>query len=137
VLLPGGNMSRKAIVCVDDESIILWSMVQEISEHFGERFEYHSMTDPKKVVSLLRSLESSGVETSLVVSDWLMPGLKGDELVNLLAQDNPGIRAVIVTGHSNDNVLSGFRSNPNIFGIVAKPWVPEHLMSVIEKAMLR
>lgn len=130
-------MTRRAIVCVDDESIILWSMVQEISEHFGERFEYHSVTDPKKVVALLKSLESSGVETSLVISDWLMPGLKGDELVNLIAQDNPDIRAVIVTGHANETNVSEFRNHPNIRGVVAKPWITKQLLATIEKAVAR
>jgi DNA-binding NtrC family response regulator len=128
-------MTRKAIICVDDESIILWSMVQEISEYFGERFEYHSISDPKKVVSLLNSLKQSGVETSLVISDWLMPGLNGDELINLISRENPGIRAVIVTGHSNENIISGFKNNPNIRGVVAKPWIPKQLLSVIEKAI--
>jgi CheY-like chemotaxis protein len=41
----------------------------------------------------------------LVVSDVMMPGLRGPEVVRQLQALRPGLKALLVSGHTDDTVL--------------------------------
>jgi len=129
-------VSREAILCIDDESIILMSLVSDIKDHFGENIIYRASSDPAEVLDIVKSLIADGIDTITVVSDWLMPGKKGDELITEISVLFPNIRCVIITGHGKSSAMDKVRENPFICEIVDKPWRPDHLMKVIEKVRL-
>jgi DNA-binding NtrC family response regulator len=129
-------VSREAILCIDDETIILMSLVSDIKDHFGDGFIYRSSSDPAEVIDIVKDLISDGIDTITIVSDWLMPGKKGDELITEISAFFPNIRCVIITGHGKSSAMDKVRENPFICEIVDKPWRPDHLMKVIERARL-
>jgi DNA-binding NtrC family response regulator len=127
-------VSREAILCIDDESIILMSLVSDIKDHFGEKFIYRASSNPLEVLDIVKKLIADGIDTITVVSDWLMPGMKGDELIDEISALFPNVRCVIITGHGKSSAMEKVRENPFICEIVDKPWRADHLMKVIEKA---
>ena len=72
---------RKAIVCVDDESIILDSLGEQIEHLFGNKFMYEYAENADEGLEVLEELTDEGVDVLVIVSDWLMPGKKGDEFL--------------------------------------------------------
>ena len=68
-------MSKKAILCVDDEAIILLSVKQELQSHFRERFIYETALSAKEALVIIDELSAEGIVFILVISDWLMPGM--------------------------------------------------------------
>ncbi len=78
------NARKKAILCVDDEMIILLALIQELKSSFGNEFLYEKATDANQAFEVIEDLELEGVKLILIISDWLMPGIKGDEFLEMV-----------------------------------------------------
>ena len=130
-------MTRDAILCVDDEAIILLSLKQEIKDHFGDRFQYETAIDADEALSIIGSLIEEGIKPVLIITDWLMPRKTGGELVAEAAVLYPEIRGIVVTGHVAQETLEAADSGGNIFSFISKPWKKEELIGAIEKALAK
>jgi len=74
-------MIKKAIVCVDDENIILDSLGEQIENMFGGEFLYEYAENAEEGMEVLEELTNDDISLVVIVSDWLMPGKKGDEFL--------------------------------------------------------
>jgi CheY-like chemotaxis protein len=93
---------NRANLCVDDEAIILMALKQELRSVIGPGFIYETARDGIEALEVVDSLVAEGIKLVLVISDWLMPGLAGDELVLRLKDRHPDVQAIIITGQAND-----------------------------------
>ncbi len=74
-------MNEAVILCVDDETVILESLQEQISRHFGKQFLYEAAESAEEALEILEDLTDEGVKIVVIVSDWLMPGMRGDEFL--------------------------------------------------------
>ncbi|NJL66771.1 MAG: response regulator [Microcoleus sp. SM1_3_4] len=74
-------MNNLAILCVDDETIILDSFTEQLRRNLGKTCEIEAAQSGKEALELIEELQGEGLEIALVVSDQIMPGMKGDELL--------------------------------------------------------
>jgi DNA-binding NtrC family response regulator len=128
-------MSKKAIVCVDDEAIILLSLKQEIRDHFGDRFVYETAMDGEDALEIIKELEKDGIRTILMITDWLMPRMKGDDLIAFACQLYPGIKGILITGQADHESISKIKTHDEIITCIDKPWRHEDLIDAIERAV--
>jgi DNA-binding NtrC family response regulator len=125
-------MSSKAILCVDDEAIIVMSIKQELKAHFKERFIYETALNAREALTIIDELNADGVRLILIISDWLMPGMKGDEFAALVKEKHPGIQTILVTGHAPEETISGIKNRNIINAVIFKPWRNNDLISTVE-----
>ncbi len=123
---------KKAIVCVDDESIILESLGEQIENLFGNQFMYEYAENAEEGMELLKELTEEGVSVLVIVSDWLMPGKKGDEFLIEVHKKFPRIVKVMLTGQADESAIENARKNADLFAYIHKPWTAEHLEKVIK-----
>ncbi|WP_233378448.1 response regulator [Maribellus sp. CM-23] len=123
---------RKAIVCVDDESIILDSLGEQIENLFGNQFMYEYAENAEEGMEVLEELTEEGVQVLVIVSDWLMPGKKGDEFLIEVHNKFPGIVKVMLTGQADESAIENARQNANLFACIHKPWTSEQLEKIIK-----
>ncbi|HEY1405626.1 MAG TPA: response regulator [Spirochaetota bacterium] len=128
-------MPRDAIICVDDEAIILLSLKQEIKDYFGDRFVYETAMNGEEALEVVAELDAEGTRTVVIISDWLMPRMKGDELILEAKRRYPWMKGILITGQADRNSIERARSETDIVGCINKPWRREELMSAIEKAV--
>ncbi len=57
-----------------------------------------------------------------VVSDWLMPGIKGDEFLNALHKKYPTIVIVMLTGQADQEAIERAKLHANLHCCIYKPW---------------
>jgi len=126
---------REAILCVDDEVVILLAMRQELRRRLGDRFIVETAHDHRQALETVRGLEERGVRTALVITDWLMPGMRGDELVRSLREDRPYIKAILITGQAGDASSEEARRSGGFDAFIGKPWRPESLYAAIEACL--
>ncbi|MBP7094839.1 MAG: response regulator [Spirochaetia bacterium] len=125
-------MNERAILCVDDEAIILMALKQELKSHFRDRFLYETAVDAEEALAAIDELVAEGVEVILVISDWLMPGMKGDEFLLKVHERHPGIGSIMVTGHADPESIARVRSALGGCTIISKPWRREDLIGAVE-----
>jgi len=127
--------AKKILFIVDDEAIILLSLKQQLRLHFGSDFLYETALSGEEALERLRTLYSEGAEVAVLVSDWLMPGMKGDELLVRVHREFPNIRLIMLTGHADESEMTRLRKEADLFLFVRKPWNSDALMEAIERAV--
>jgi DNA-binding NtrC family response regulator len=126
-------MGKQAILCVDDEVIILLSLIQELKVAFGTRFLYEQATNAQEALNVVDELSQEGVEVIFIISDWLMPGMKGDEFLEIVHQRFPGIKQIMITGQADGQAIERVRTNEAVLGVFGKPWNSRQLIDTIAK----
>lgn len=126
---------KKAIVCVDDENIILDSLGEQIENLFGNEFMYEFAENAEEGIEVLEELTKEGVSVLVIVSDWLMPGKKGDEFLIEVHKKFPEIIKVLLTGQADESAIENAKKNADLFACIQKPWTSEQLEAVIKKGL--
>ena len=128
-------MSLKAIVCVDDEDIILNSLGEQIENIFGNEFLYEYAENAADGMEILEELTTDGIKVMVIVSDWLMPGQKGDDFLIEVHKKFPNIIKVMLTGQADQAAIENAVKNAGLYACINKPWTAEQLETIIRKGI--
>ena len=123
---------RSAIVCVDDDEMILISLKQELIAHFNGRYRYESALNAEEALDLIDELVADKIYIILVITDWLMPGMNGDEFLMKVHEKYPEIQTLVITGYADILAVSKARQRINLCGVITKPWNSDDLIQSIE-----
>lgn len=128
---------KKAIVCVDDESIILDSLGEQIKNMFGDEYMYEAAENAEEGLEVIEELMEESVEVLVIVSDWLMPGLKGDEFLIKVHEKFPNIVKVMLTGQADEKAVQNAVDNAELHAYISKPWQADELEKVIKTGLTK
>lgn len=119
----------RAILMVDDEMIILLSLRQELRAKLGSSYRYEIVRDADEGLKAIEELAEDGVRVALVISDWLMPGMRGDEFLEGVRARHPEIKTIMVSGHADEVQLERLRGSGALDAFFRTPWDPARLAS--------
>ncbi|HBL13042.1 MAG TPA: hypothetical protein DD379_16920 [Cyanobacteria bacterium UBA11162] len=128
-------MSEAVILCVDDEAVILQTLQEQISRHFGQQFLYEAAESAEEALEILEELNQQGIRIVLIVSDWLMPGMRGDEFLVRVHQQFDSIATMMLTGQADDEAIARAKRDANLYCCIAKPWQEDELINIITTAI--
>ncbi len=129
-------MSNKPVIlCVDDEVMVLESLKRELKESFANRFLYEMAENAADALEIIEELQDDNIEIFLILSDWLMPGMKGDEFLITVHEKYPKIIKVMLTGQADDEAISRAKQFANLHSCLHKPWDGKELIKTIESSM--
>jgi len=126
---------KPVILCVDDEKIILDSLKTQLKEKFGSTYMYEMAESADEALEILEELNEDGLDILVVVSDWLMPGIKGDEFLIKVHEMYPGIVKVMLTGQADEAAVERAREQANLHRCIHKPWSEEELVETIRSGL--
>jgi CheY-like chemotaxis protein len=128
-------MSELAIICVDDEAIILDSLREQLKRKFGSRYLYEVAESAEEAWDVIEELHSDSVRVIAIVSDWLMPGMKGDEFLIEVHRRYPNVIPIMLTGQADENAIARAKEQANLYACLYKPWTEEELFAIISSAL--
>lgn len=128
-------MSKQALLFVDDEKMILQSLKTQMKKHFGNRYLYEFAESANEALELIEELCSEQVELLLVVSDWLMPNMRGDEFLIQVHQRFPQVVKVMLTGHASDEAVDRAYQQANLHRCIRKPWEEQELIATLTSGL--
>ncbi|GIV24727.1 MAG: hypothetical protein KatS3mg026_0419 [Bacteroidia bacterium] len=126
---------KRAILCVDDEKIVLDSLQEQLRSTFGDQFEYEIAESVDEAWEVIEDLVSQGYEMVLVISDWLMPRVKGDTFLIELHQRYPETVTIMLTGQADPEAVENAFQNANLYAYIRKPWREEDLINYVNNAL--
>lgn len=88
-----------AALLVDDEDLVRASTAEMLAE-LG-----YAVIEAQSAEEAMRLLEG-GLKVDVLVTDHLMPGMSGADLIRRLRQDQPDLRALVVSGYAEDQGLA-------------------------------
>jgi CheY-like chemotaxis protein len=125
-------MNKLAIISVDDEKIILDSLKSQFEINFQDKYLFEFAESAEEALELIDELIDEGINIILVISDYQMPGMKGDEFALNLRQKLPNSKVILLTGQINQKLALDF-VNKNIFiNIISKPWSEKELVTLVK-----
>ncbi len=86
-------------------------------------------------VDALELIETGPEPPQLVLSDVVMPRMKGDELAQHIAKIRPEIRILLMSGFAADPLIRTFERTPSIF--LAKPFTATALCTKVRQTLDR
>ena len=128
-------VTKKAILCVDDEAIIVFSLKQELSNYYGDRYIYESAMNADDAIELVDELTGEGTDVCLIITDWLMPGLKGDEFLIRLKDRHPEIKSILITGQADETAIQRAKEVAGVTAVLEKPWFTEDLINAVKTCL--
>ena len=128
-------MSDAAILCVDDEVSILKVLKEQLKRLFGNQYTYEVAQSAAEAWVVIDELEEEGIQILILVSDWLMPNVKGDEFLAKVHQRFPEIITVMLTGQADKAAIERARQQANLYACIHKPWTEDDLKRVVRTAL--
>lgn len=128
-------MSKPIILCVDDETVVLKSLKTQLKSAFGNAYVYELAENPADALELLDELNDEEISIILIVSDWLMPGMKGDEFLVRVHQKFPNIVKIMLTGQADEEAVKRAFDEANLHRCLQKPWSESELIETIKTAL--
>lgn len=125
-------MRKPYILCVDDDNTILMSLKAQLKYCLGSAFNYEIAESAEEAWEVINELEESGEHLAVIISDCLMPQMKGDEFLIGVHEKHPNIVKLMLTGHADDETLiSRLKTHANLAACLTKPWKKDELANII------
>jgi DNA-binding NtrC family response regulator len=117
---------RGKLLVVDDEVELMRALCESLAE---EGFEIHGLSDPARAPAALRE-----GEFDLLLSDLMMPGTDGIQLLREGLQIDPTLVGVIMTGQGTiQTAVEAMKAGA--FDYILKPFKLQQVLPVLERAM--
>lgn len=128
-------VTKAVILCVDDEPIVLRSLRGQILQHFGKRYVCEIAESSEEALEIIEELHADGTPILAIVSDWLMPEMKGDEFLIKVHQRFPNIVKILLTGQADPEAIARATEQANLFSYLSKPWEESTLVEVLSAGL--
>jgi diguanylate cyclase (GGDEF)-like protein len=130
-------MNRVAIICVDDEEIILNSLGEQLKRSISKDYDIELVSSGWEALTLCAELDLENVKIALVISDQMMPGMPGDELLIRLHASYPKTLKILLTGQAKADSVGNIVNAAALYRYIAKPWDEADLILTVKEALRR
>jgi CheY-like chemotaxis protein len=127
--------AHDAIVCVDDEPLVLSLLSRVLARKLGQRYTIEGASNGAEALALIDALQRKQARIRLVVCDAMMPIMDGYALVRWLHENRPEVLTVMITGCGHDERIDQLRQESGLLACFSKPWQPEEFLAFIETAL--
>lgn len=129
-------MDQGIILCVDDDTTVLIAL-RTLLTHALEGLHLIEIAESgAEALEILRDLESSGHRVSVVISDFIMPGMRGDELLIQVHQQSPSTVTIMLTGQSDFEGVKRAINQANLYRFLEKPFNYDDIVLTVKSALL-
>ncbi len=123
------------ILCVDDDSTVLSALRTVMAANFDPRLQFEFAESGEEALEIDAELRAQGRELSLVISDFMMPGLRGDELLMRLHKRSPSTIKILLTGQSDLSGVKRAINEANLYRFMEKPFLNEDIVLTVRAAI--
>lgn len=122
-----GRKTPYSLLIVDDEPGILAALRRVFQR---ENYELHFARNGNEALDILASKPFQ-----LIISDFMMPGMNGGELLRKVRERWPDTIRIMLTGHANTDAVMGSIKEGAVYRFILKPWNDDDLRLTIALAI--
>ena len=128
-------MSKKVIICVDDELIVLQGLTAQLNRHFGKEHLLELAQSGEEALEIITAHLKEDFEIPVLITDQIMPGMKGSELLREIKKISPFTINILLTGQANADEVGEALNFGNLYRYMAKPWERTDLILTVQEAL--
>lgn len=126
---------KKAIVCVDDEQFVLRSLKNELEESFGDDYLIETAETGEDTKHLFSGLIKNNFNIDVAIVDYIMPGIKGDELLEHIHKESPDTKGIMLTGQATTEGIKNAINKAGLYRFLTKPWSHDDIYLTVSEAI--
>ena len=130
-------MKKPVIICVDDEQTILDSLEIDLLKAFEDKYLIETAQSGEEALELLSELLAEQYEVPVVISDQIMPNMKGDELLRSVYAISPNTLKIMLTGQADLEAVANAINYAKLYRYIPKPWQCDDLKLTVTEAVYR
>lgn len=128
ILMAGSKIKKHTVLAIDDEENNLSLLKRTLRSNYN-------VLSASSGIEAIEIIEKYGNEISLIVSDQKMPVMEGTEFFQQISGKYPDIIKILLTGHSNIDILVDAINECHLFQYILKPFDPENLCMIVESGI--
>lgn len=126
---------RSTILCVDDEKMMLSVLFEQLTEWFGVNYRVEKALSGEEALEIVERSIREEEPISVIITDYMMPVMKGDELLIEIRKRDAKIRNIMLTGYTSVAGIITAINQAGLYRFISKPWDAKDLMLTIMEAI--
>lgn len=126
-------MTKNVVLCIDDEETVLDSLEMELSGK--KNFTIELANSGPDALELIEDLIDNGQNLAVVICDYVMPQMKGDETLIKIHKKYPTTKKILLTGQSHIDGVTNSINEANLYRYIDKPWESKDLLLTVNAAV--
>ena len=124
------------IICVDDQPEVLDSVLRDLRP-LSPLVRLEEAGGTEDCLRLLEQIDEEGGHVAVLITDQVMPGNTGTDLLAKVASDHrfSRTRKVLLTGQATHADTINAINEGRLDNYVEKPWEPEKLLSMVKRLL--
>jgi signal transduction histidine kinase len=127
---PDTDIQGETILVAEDDEVLL-NLVVRVLRETGFRVE--AFTNPKDALAWL---EKRCDHVDLILTDVVMPEMRGTELAENALERHPRANVLFMSGYTADAEFSAWTRSKNV-GLLRKPFTPSYLVGRVQDMLAR
>jgi signal transduction histidine kinase len=126
---------KNVIFCVDDEKIVLNSLKADLKNAFGNTYIIETAESGIEALEAIDNLFSLNYKLQVVIADYAMPIMKGDEFLTKLHEKSPNTLNILLTGQATIEGVTNSINHASLYRYISKPWHTNDLVLTVKQAI--
>ncbi len=128
----GLTQGNGKVLVMDDDEIIRDVALEILA---GSGYEAHSASNGDEALDMYRKSMEAGRPFDVVIMDLTVPGgMGGKDVIQKLKEIDPGVKAIVSSGYSNDPIMAEYGSY-GFKGVVVKPYSAQEMSRAVSEAI--
>lgn len=128
-------MKKGVIICVDDEKVILHGLMSQLRRKFNDVAKIVTCESGDEALELFHSYKEEGRPVYIVITDQLMPGIRGNELLRNIHEHSTETCKILLTGQTDTAAVEDAVNNADLYRYLTKPWDGMDLILTVQRAI--
>ncbi len=121
-----------SLLIVDDEPMVVQTLQMQLAPLAAEGVWIEGALSGQEALDLIPRLPAP---LAVVIADYLMPGLKGDDLLIEIHKQVPQAKLILLTGQAEAHNVGKIINHAPLYRYIAKPWDPLDLLLTVREAL--
>ena len=128
-------MIKPVILLIDDDKAMLNSLIDQLRAPFKSEYTIEAVQSIGEARAVLAMLYEQGIPVRLIISDWLMPPDRTNNLLVEISETYPEIVLVMLSGFADAAAVEHAKQYAGLKAFIKKPWEEEELVRELKSLL--
>lgn len=95
----------------------------------------YTVLEADSAETALEVMEREGNRIQIIITDVMMPGMTGPEMIEKILKTHPGIKVVFISGYAEDAFVNIYGAEEREFNFLPKPFTLKQLASKVKEVL--
>lgn len=115
--------------------MVLSVLFEQLTKFFGNNYRIEKALNGEEALEIVDRCIKEGNSVPVVISDYLMSLMKGDELFIEIKKKDSMIRKIMLTGYTSVTGIITAINQTGLYRFILKPWDVKDLMLTVTEAI--